>query len=231
MKLKIENINKAFKDNVIYENLNLELNSGEIFALIGPNGSGKTTLMKMILGLDTDYEGEIKSEGLTFGYSPESPQFPESLSGREVLEYYMAVRGVSPKVRRKEAIRLLTIVGLDPKDKTEFKNYSKGMTQRLGVAQAMIGDPDILLLDEPSAGLDFFGQMSMQELIQSLKEQGKTILLNSHLLYDVQKVCDRGIILGGPDKRLDFDKSDLAERSLAEIFMEFAKENKNDGIH
>lgn len=231
MKLKLENINKSFKDNVIYEDLNLELNSGEIFALIGPNGSGKTTLMKMILGLDTDYEGEIKKGNMTFGYSPESPQFPESLSGREVLEYYMAVRKISPKIRKKEAERLLLLVGLDPKDKTEFKNYSKGMTQRLGVAQAMIGDPDVLLLDEPSAGLDFFGQMSMQELIQSLKEEGKTILLNSHLLYDVQKVCDRGIILGGPDRRLDFDKSDLKEKSLEEIFMDFAKENNNDSIH
>lgn len=231
MKLQIKNVNKAFKDNFIYEDLNLTLNGGEIFALIGPNGSGKTTLMKMILGLDKDYEGEITTAGFTFGYSPESPQFPEGLTGKEVLEYYMSVRGINKRKRRQEATRLLALVGLDPEDKTKFKNYSKGMTQRLGVAQALIGDPDILLLDEPSAGLDFFGQIAMQDLIKSLKDQGKTILLNSHLLYDVQRVCDRGVILGGPAKRRTFDQKDLKDQTLAELFLTYAKENHNDGIH
>lgn len=231
MNLKLRHIYKRFQDNILYEDLNMELYPGEVFALIGANGSGKTTLMKMILGLDREYEGEIERDGLTFGYSPESPRFPECLSGREVLEYYMAVRGTEKELRREEAIRLLLLVGLDPKDETRFENYSKGMTQRLGVAQALIGDPDVLLLDEPSAGLDFFGQISMEELIKSLKEKGKTILLNSHLLYDVEKVCDRGIILGGPSRRLNFNRRDLKSRSLAELFLSFAKEDHYGPVH
>ena len=106
-------------------------------------------------------------------YSPETPYFPEILTGRQVLNYYMEVRGVDKKTCEIESLRLMKEVGLDIKKDTLVKNYSKGMRQRLGVAQALIGDPDVIFLDEPSAGLDFFGQQEMQALISKLKAQGK----------------------------------------------------------
>lgn len=232
MILKLKNIEKSFKDKILYKNLNLELKRGEVFALIGPNGVGKTTLMKLILKWDENFKGEIdRKDNLSIGYSPEIPEFPEVLTGREVLEYFMEVRGFKTSVRKEKSKELMELVGLFLEKDTKVKNYSKGMKQRLGVAQAMIGDPELLLLDEPSAGLDFFGQIQMQNLIRDLKNKNKTILLNSHLLYDVEKVCDRGIIIMGNDTYKNFDKSEFENRSLENMFLDLAKENNYDGIN
>lgn len=224
MVLKIKGIKKAFGEKKIFNDLNLELKRGEVFALIGPNGVGKTTLMRLLLDWDKDYEGEIfKEEGIKIGYSPETPVFPEILTGRQVLEYYMEVRGMNKKSYKKESERLMRKVGISLKRDTIIKNYSKGMKQRLAVAQSLIGDPDILLLDEPSAGLDFFGQQQMQYLISELKKEEKAILLNSHLLYDVEKVADRGYIIMNENIGRNFVKKDFKDISLADMFMETAK--------
>lgn len=140
MILKLKNIEKSFKDKILYKNLNLELKKGEVFALIGPNGVGKTTLMKLILKWDENFKGEIdRKDNLSIGYSPEIPEFPEVLTGREVLEYFMEVRGFKTSVRKEKSKELMELVGLFLEKDTKVKNYSKGMKQRLGVAQAMIG--------------------------------------------------------------------------------------------
>lgn len=218
---------KAFGDHVLYENLNMEIDRGEIFALIGPNGVGKTSLMKMILGWDRDYKGQVVIDPeRAIAYSPENPVFPEILTGLETLKFFIEIRGSQDDPRA-----LMETVGLDPDSKTLVKNYSKGMKQRLGVAQALIGDPDILLLDEPSAGLDYFGQRQMQDLIRSLKEKGKTVVLNSHLLYDVEQICDRGIILMDRTRHRYFDQEDLAKNHLGDLFMELAQEVHNESAH
>lgn len=231
MGIILKNIKKQYKENILYENLNMEIKSGEVFALIGPNGVGKTTLMRMILGWENDYQGEILiNEGDTIGYSPEIPDFPKILTGREVLEFFMEVRGMDRNSIKEMSLKLLETVGLED-SKTKVKNYSKGMKQRLAVAQSLIGDPDILLLDEPSAGLDFFGQVQMQELISNLKSNDKTILLNSHLLYDVEKVCDRGIIIMENGVYRDFQKSDFEKTSLGDMFLELAKEDRNESFN
>ncbi|NLD16530.1 MAG: ABC transporter ATP-binding protein [Tissierellia bacterium] len=231
MGIILKNIKKQYKENILYENLNMEIKSGEVFALIGPNGVGKTTLMRMILGWENDYQGEIlMNEGDTIGYSPEIPDFPKILTGREVLEFFMEVRGMDRNSIKEMSLKLLETVGLED-SKTKVKNYSKGMKQRLAVAQSLIGDPDILLLDEPSAGLDFFGQVQMQELISNLKSNDKTILLNSHLLYDVEKVCDRGIIIMENGVYRDFQKSDFEKTSLGDMFLELAKEDRNESFN
>lgn len=217
--LKITGLDKHFGENLIYEGLNLELNKGEIFALIGPNGIGKTTLIRMILGLDKDYEGEIDNFSNKIGYSPETPKFPEILTGYEFLDLINNEHGATDDLGE-----LMKKVGLDPSNKTKIKNYSKGMVQRLAVAQSLIGDPDIILLDEPSSGLDFFGQRAMQDLIFNLKSADKAIVLNSHLLWDVERICDRGIIIMGPSQFREFSKDDMRDETLADIFLNFGKE-------
>jgi ABC-2 type transport system ATP-binding protein len=222
--IKIRNLNKRFGKKEIFHNLNLDFESGKVFALIGPNGAGKTTLMRMVLGWDKDYEGEIiYKDNISMGYSPETPYFPEILTGRQVLSYYMEVRGMDKITREKESLRLMQEVGLNLEKDTLVRNYSKGMRQRLGVAQALIGDPDVIFLDEPSAGLDFFGQQEIQALISKLKDQGKTIILNSHLLYDVEKVADYGYLFINAHTFRHFDKTEFAKESLAEMFINTAK--------
>ena len=224
----VKNLHKAFKDNILYEDLSFQIQEGEIFALIGPNGAGKTTLMKMILGWEKDYQGEIIiDEEKIVSYSPESPEFPGILTGKECLELFIDIRKSDDK-----AEDLLTWVGLKADNKTPVERYSKGMKQRLGLAQALIANPDIVLLDEPAAGLDYFGQIQMQKLMLSLKEQGKAILLNSHLLYDVEKICDRGIIIMDKDHFRSFERKDFDQKSLGDMFLDLAWEvRKNEVIN
>lgn len=137
--MEVKNLNKSFGDKTLYENLSFKISSGKIFALIGPTGVGKTTLMKLILGWDKDYSGQILiPNGLTLSYSPESPEFQEFLRGDELLDFFIGLR--KAKENSKD---LMDLLGLDSKSKTLIKNYSKGMKQRLGVAQALVGDPDI----------------------------------------------------------------------------------------
>lgn len=217
--LKVTDLDKKFDDRIIYKGFDLEIHKGEIFALIGPNGIGKTTLIRMILSLDKDYAGNIDSNGYKIGYSPETPSFPEILTGMEVLELIKNTHGSDDNLKD-----LMRKVGLDPFNKTKVGKYSKGMIQRLTVAQGLIGNPDLILLDEPSSGLDFFGQMAMQELIKSLKSSDKAIVLNSHLLWDIEQICDRGVIIMGPDSFKYFTRDDFKEKSLADIFMDFGRE-------
>lgn len=217
--LTVKNLSKNFGKKNIYEDLNLELRSGEIFALIGPNGIGKTTLIRMMLGLDNDYSGKIDRDDNKIGYSPEIPKFPGILTGSEFLKLVKNHHGSKENING-----LIKKVGLDPANTTRIENYSKGMLQRLAVAQSLIGNPDIILLDEPSSGLDFFGQIAMQDLIKTLKSSDKAILLNSHLLYDVEKIADRGVIIMGPRDFKEFSRDDFKERSLGQIFLDFAKE-------
>lgn len=146
------------------------MNKGEIFAFLGSNGAGKTTTIKMILNLVGIDNGEVKlSQDVGIGYSPETPYFPPFLTGYEVLDYYAGVQKISKKERKQEIVRLLETVGLE-NNKTRVKNYSKGMLQRLALAQALLGNPDLLILDEPTAGLDAIGRVEIMQLIQSLKK-------------------------------------------------------------
>ena len=173
----------------------------------------------MMLGLYDDFTGEIENNQHKIGYSPETPNFPEILTGKEFLELVKYHHGSDDNI-----VELMKKVGLNPENNTKILNYSKGMLQRLAVAQSLIGNPDIILLDEPSSGLDFFGQMAMQDLIKSLRSSDKAILLNSHLLYDVEKIADRGLIIMGANNFKDFSRQDFKEKTLSQIFLDFAKE-------
>ncbi len=193
--LKLENVTKKYKDKTVVDNLSLNIDKGEVFALLGANGAGKTTTIKMILGLAKVSSGNIEiEEGAKIGYSPETPYFPPYLTAMEVMKYYAGIEGDKTKKDKGYLKSLLDITGLED-TKIKVKNYSKGMIQRLALAQALISDPDILILDEPTAGLDALGRKHNLELLRKLKEKGKTIIINSHILHDIEAICDRGVIM------------------------------------
>jgi len=193
--LECRQLVKSYKRRCVVDHLDFKVSKGEAFALLGSNGAGKTTTIKMILGLTHPESGSIKLEhGVTVGYSPETPYFPPFLTGQEVLMYYAGIQKTAKEKRKSEVSDLLELVGLS-NDRVKVKHYSKGMLQRLALAQAMLGDPSFLILDEPTAGLDALGRIEMMDLLNRLKERGKTILMNSHILNDIERVCDRGIIM------------------------------------
>jgi ABC-2 type transport system ATP-binding protein len=184
--------------------LNLQIRKGEIFGLLGPNGSGKTTTIKLLLGLLFPTDGEAflfdkpaadvgKNERI--GYLPEESYLYRFLNAEETLDFYGRLFNLSPRVREKRAQELIEKVGLKADRKRNLREYSKGMRQRIGLAQALINDPDLVILDEPTSGLDPLGAVWMKELIVDLRKKGKTVLMCSHRLEDVQDVCDRIAIL------------------------------------
>ncbi len=184
----------------------LTVYEGETFGLLGPNGAGKTTLLKTLLGLvrPTAGEGKILGRPLgdqamkqTIGYLPENPYFYDYLTGWEFLELTAGLFQIPKKVQKERIPVLLEMVGLNSKDarKKQMRRYSKGMLQRVGMAQALINDPELVFLDEPMSGLDPLGRYQIREIILSLKKQGKTIFFNSHVLSDVEAICDRVGIL------------------------------------
>jgi len=192
--------------------LDLQIHKGEIFGLLGPNGSGKTTTIKLLLGLLFPTSGEISILGKTasdvgknekIGYLPEESYLYRFLNAEETLDFYGRLFKMSGAVRRQRVAQLINMVGLESAKKRQLREYSKGMTRRIGLAQALINDPDLILLDEPTSGLDPIGTKNMKDLILELREQGKTIIMSSHLLADVQDVCDRvGILYQGELKEL-----------------------------
>src|SRR4030088_173692 len=184
--------------------LNLQIFRGEIFGLLGPNGSGKTTTIKLLLGLLFPTEGDAlvfgeqaadvgKNERI--GYLPEESYLYRFLNAEETLDFYGRLFNIDPVKRRAKSQELIERVGLKNDRKRPLKEYSKGMRQRIGLAQALINDPELVILDEPTSGLDPLGTAWMKKLILDLKAKGKTVLMCSHRLDDVQDVCDRIAIL------------------------------------
>jgi ABC-2 type transport system ATP-binding protein len=184
--------------------LNLQIRRGEIFGLLGPNGSGKTTTIKLLLGLLFPTEGDAlvfdtpaaevkKNERI--GYLPEESYLYRFLNAEETLDFYGRLFDLPPGERKKRSAKLIDMVGLNADKKRSLREYSKGMRQRIGLAQALINDPELVILDEPTSGLDPSGTRWMKDLIVDLRQRGKTILMCSHRLEDVQDICDRIAIL------------------------------------
>lgn len=217
--LSCRNLKKIYQKQCVVNGLSFAVQEGEAFALLGSNGAGKTTTIKMILGLIPKDGGDVeKQENIRIGYSPETPYFHPFLNGREVLEFYGSLQNIPKKELKEQIPVLLERAGLED-SRTKVKDYSKGMLQRLALAQALLGDPKLLILDEPSAGLDALGRVEMMQTIRSLKEDGKTIIINSHILGDIERVCDRGIIIKKGNLLYEWEKG-KENRSLEEIFVE-----------
>jgi ABC-2 type transport system ATP-binding protein len=184
--------------------LDLEVRKGEIFGLLGPNGSGKSTTIKLLLGLLFPTSGHALVFGKDatdvsnkerIGYLPEESYLYRFLNADETLDFYGRLFDMSAAKRKERIDELLTMVGLNNARRRQLREYSKGMTRRVGLASALINDPDLILLDEPTTGLDPIGTREMKDMILRLRDEGKTILMCSHLLADVQDVCDRIAIL------------------------------------
>lgn len=227
--ITISNLTKSYHGRTVVDHLSFTMKEGTLFALLGSNGAGKSTTIKMILSLVKKDEGNVEiNEGTSIGYSPETPYFPPFLTGMEVLSYYGALQKIPNKNLKEESESLLELVGLE-NEKTKIKFYSKGMLQRLALAQALLGNPQVLVLDEPCAGLDAMGRIEMIELIDRLKKEGKTILMNSHILSDIEKVCDEGIIMRKGKVMRTFTKEDFTtETSLENIFIEAVNGGKTE---
>jgi ABC-2 type transport system ATP-binding protein len=184
--------------------LDLEIRRGEIFGLLGPNGSGKTTTIKLLLGLLFPTSGQALvfgkeatdvSKNERLGYLPEESYLYRFLNAEETLDFYGRLFDMPAAVRKKRSAELIKMVGLERAKRRQLREYSKGMARRIGVAQALINDPELILLDEPTSGLDPIGTREMKDLILRLKSEGRTVLMSSHLLADVEDVCDRIAIL------------------------------------
>ncbi|TKJ34362.1 ABC transporter ATP-binding protein [bacterium (candidate division B38) B3_B38] len=186
------------------QQVNLEVEKGHIFGLIGPNGAGKTTLVKILLGITYPTLGSANIFGLPIsdyhcrqrvGYLPEDHRYPPYLTAEGVLHYFGKLSEIPLEDRRHRIEELLPLVKLQEWRKVKIKKYSKGMMQRLGIAQALINNPDLLILDEPTAGVDPIGRREVRDLLLELRGRGKTIFLNSHFLSEVEMICDHIAIL------------------------------------
>ncbi len=208
-------------------NLELEVFGREVFGLLGPNGSGKSTTIKMLLGLLFPSRGWAKVLGRTpgdvkanahIGYLPEESHLYPFLNARETLDFYGRLFALDRQERKRRIDSLLDMVGLAGVGRRPVGQFSKGMARRLGLAQALINDPDLLILDEPTSGLDPIGTRQIKDLIKELGRRGKTVLLCSHLLADVEDVCDRiAILYGGEMQKLGAVNDLLVQRELTEI--------------
>src|SRR5215813_12255201 len=207
--------------------LDLEIKQGEVFGLLGPNGSGKTTTIKLLLGLLFPTSGQALvferdatdvGKNQRLGYLPEESYLYRFLNAEETLDFYGRLFDIPHDVLQSRIDSLIKTVGLDRARKRQLKEYSKGMTRRIGLAQALINEPELILLDEPTSGLDPIGTREMKDMILRLREQGKTVVMCSHLLADVQDVCDRIAILHqGELKELGRVDSLLTQADVTQI--------------
>lgn len=184
--------------------LNLSVQAGECFGLLGPNGAGKTTCQKLFLGLLKPTQGEVLLFGAKpeeaavrarVGFLPENPYFYTYLTGREFLAFCAELFGLKGELRDRRIRELLQLVDMEHAADTQLRRYSKGMLQRVGIAQALVNDPELVFLDEPTSGLDPLGHQQISGIIRELKARGKTLFFNSHIMNDVQALCDRVAIL------------------------------------
>jgi ABC-2 type transport system ATP-binding protein len=211
--VEVKNLTKVFtlglkKEYVVaIDNLSFEVKAGEVYGLIGPNGSGKSTTMKVVLGLMAPSKGEAKVFGLDsgdirarneIGFLPENPYFYKHLSGAETLRFYGKLCGMRGRELENRITELLKLVDLEGAANRRLGGYSKGMLQRIGLAQSLVQNPRLVILDEPTAGVDPIGSRHIRDLIMRLRDEGYTVFLCSHLLEQVQEVCDRvGILFQG----------------------------------
>ncbi|MEN6310461.1 MAG: ABC transporter ATP-binding protein [Acidobacteriota bacterium] len=211
--IRIENLKKSFrlgfipKTREILKGISLTVQEGEIFGYLGPNGAGKTTTIKCMLGLIFPDAGTIEIFGRPhlsprarqpLGFLPENPYFYDYLTATEFLAFYADLFGLDRKEKEERIARLLKLVGLERAASLRLRKFSRGMLQRVGLAQALINDPKLVILDEPLGGMDPLGRKEIRDIIVRFKDEGKTVFFTSHILQDIEMICDHvAIIVGG----------------------------------
>lgn len=211
--LKITNLHKSFKTGFFFKRkkilkgITLTVDEGEIYGYLGPNGAGKTTTIKCIMGLIFPEIGEIQILGQHYlslqakahiGFLPENPYFYDYLTAREFLRFYSQLFQLRQEAREKRIVELIKLVGLEKSADLQLRKFSRGMLQRIGLAQALLNEPKLVFLDEPLGGLDPIGRKEIRDIILRLKDEGKTVFLSSHILQDIEMICDRvAIIVNG----------------------------------
>ncbi len=226
--IDLHDVVKTYRRRVrALQGVSMQVNRGQIFGLLGPNGAGKSTLVKIMLTVvrPTHAAGNILGRPIghkptlrRVGYLPENHRFPRYLTGRQVIEFFSALSGVDRPTRKRRSAELLETVGMSAWGDTKIGQYSKGMMQRIGLAQAMGPDPDLLVLDEPTDGVDPSGRRDIRQVLLSLRERGKTVFINSHLLSELETVCDRvAILVGGKMAR----QGAISELTAAKQFFLF----------
>ena len=212
--IETENLSKQYPHGFLHlkkktslEGLTMQVEDGEVFGLLGPNGAGKSTTIKLLMGIIFPTAGSARILGKPvsdvtvhsdIGYLPEQPYFYDYLTAAEVLHYFVRFHGYSAAERGERVQKMLKKVGLETAGKIQLRKYSKGMLQRVGLAQAILHDPKLVILDEPMSGLDPVGRREVRDIILELKNAGKTILFSTHILPDAETLCDRvGVIAGG----------------------------------
>ncbi|HEY2456065.1 MAG TPA: ABC transporter ATP-binding protein [Candidatus Acidoferrum sp.] len=212
--IETENLSKEYpfgflnlKTKKSLENLTMRVETGEVFGFLGPNGAGKSTTIKLLMRLIFPTSGTARIQGKSIddvrmhqniGYLPEQPYFYDYLTATEVLDYFARFHNLSAGDRRERVAKMLQKVGLETAKKIQLRKYSKGMLQRVGLAQAILHDPEVVVLDEPMSGLDPLGRREVRDIILELKHAGKTVLFSTHILTDAEMLCDRvGVIVGG----------------------------------
>jgi len=233
-KLRVEFAGREFRQaaKVALSSLDLEVSAGEIFGFLGPNGAGKTTTINVLLGFVTPKSGAAYLFGIDvrqpiarqrIGYLPEMTYYYKFLTAEELLHFYARIFGLARAEANKRIDRLLKLVDLEPARRRPLKTYSKGMQQRVGLAQALINEPDLLILDEPTSGLDPLGRMKVREIIQRVKNEGKTVFFSSHELGEVETVCDRVVIINEGELKAEGRVADLVQKyltsSLEQVFL------------
>ncbi len=212
--IEIENLSKEYpfgflnlKKKKSLEGLSMQVQTGEVFGFLGPNGAGKSTTIKLLMRLIFPTSGTARILGKSIedvsmhqdiGYLPEQPYFYDYLTAAELLEYFARFHGLQAAERHERVQRMLKKVGLETAKKIQLRKYSKGMLQRTGLAQAILHDPQVVVLDEPMSGLDPLGRREVRDIILELKKEGRTVLFSTHILSDAEMLCDRvGVIVGG----------------------------------
>ena len=212
--IETENLSKEYpygflnlKKRMSLENLNLQVESGEVFGFLGPNGAGKSTTIKLLMRLIFPTSGRARILGKSIedvsthqvvGYLPEQPYFYDYLTAAELLDYFARFHRLTASDRRERIERMLKKVGLETAKRIQLRKYSKGMLQRVGMAQAILHEPEVVVLDEPMSGLDPLGRREVRDIILELKRERRTVLFSTHILSDAEMLCDRvGVIVGG----------------------------------
>ncbi len=241
--VSVRNLRKRYRrrDPWAVDDVTFELEAGQAFGLLGPNGAGKTSVVKMIAGLLRPDSGSISRFGSNpgnpaaraeLGFAPEDPDFPKFLRAPEVLDYFASLLGLDDAERKRRIPETLEFAGLEA-ERRQVRQFSKGMKQRLGIAQAILGRPKLLILDEPTADLDPIGRRDVRALIERLKQSGVAILLNSHLLSEVERVCDNVAILARGRVLKEGTMSEVVPEgsNLEEVFVQLVEANQPQRDH